>query len=116
MLSSGTAVVHLGLLNCGVKPGGEVIVQNFTFFSAFLICCGLYGYAIYLHNGHIVEGQNRIIKTYSQQVERIESRRNSINIRDNLREKEMEAFHQEAKSLLELEFNRIQIEFRTRMS
>lgn len=82
-----------------------------TFFSALLICCGLYGYAIYLHNGHIVEGQNRIIRTYSQQLERIESRRNSINIRDNQREKEMEAFHQEVKSLLELEYNRIQNEF-----
>ena len=30
-LSAGTAAVHLGLLNCGVKPGDEVIVQSFTF-------------------------------------------------------------------------------------
>ena len=30
-LSSGTAAVHLGLLNCGVKQGDEVIVQSFTF-------------------------------------------------------------------------------------
>ena len=30
-LLSGTAAVHLGLLNCGVKPGDEVIVQSFTF-------------------------------------------------------------------------------------
>ena len=30
-LSSGTAAVHLGLLNCGVKTGDEVIVQSFTF-------------------------------------------------------------------------------------
>ena len=30
-LSSGTAAVHLALLNCGVGPGDEVIVQNFTF-------------------------------------------------------------------------------------
>ena len=30
-LSSGTAAVHLGLLNCGVMPGDEVIVQSFTF-------------------------------------------------------------------------------------
>ena len=30
-LSSGTAAVHLGLLNCGVKSGDEVIVQSFTF-------------------------------------------------------------------------------------
>ena len=30
-LSRGTAAVHLGLLNCGVKPGDEVIVQSFTF-------------------------------------------------------------------------------------
>ena len=30
-LSAGTAAVHLGLLNCGVKPGDEGIVQSFTF-------------------------------------------------------------------------------------
>ena len=30
-LSAGTAAVHLGLLNSGVKPGDEVIVQSFTF-------------------------------------------------------------------------------------
>lgn len=30
-LSSGTAAVHLGLLNCGVGPGDEVITQSFTF-------------------------------------------------------------------------------------
>ena len=30
-LSAGTAAVHLGLLNCDVKPGDEVIVQSFTF-------------------------------------------------------------------------------------
>ncbi len=30
-LSAGTAAVHLGLLNCSVKAGDEVIVQSFTF-------------------------------------------------------------------------------------
>ncbi len=30
-LSAGTAAVHLALLNCGVDPGDEVIVQSFTF-------------------------------------------------------------------------------------
>lgn len=30
-LSSGTAAVHLGLVNCGVGPGDEVITQSFTF-------------------------------------------------------------------------------------
>ena len=30
-LSSGTAAVHLGLINCGVKAGDEVCVQSFTF-------------------------------------------------------------------------------------
>ena len=30
-LSSGTAAVHLALLNCGVRPGDEVCVQSFTF-------------------------------------------------------------------------------------
>lgn len=82
-----------------------------AFLSALLICCGLYGFVIYLHNGHVVEGQNRIIRTYTQQVERLEARKNPVNKRDNQREKEMEAFHQEVKSLLELEFNRIQNEF-----
>ena len=30
-LSAGTAAVHLALIACGVHPGDEVIVQNFTF-------------------------------------------------------------------------------------
>ena len=30
-LSSGTAAVHLALINCGVKTGDEVLVQSFTF-------------------------------------------------------------------------------------
>ncbi len=30
-LSSGTAAVHLALINCGVKAGDEVCVQSFTF-------------------------------------------------------------------------------------
>lgn len=30
-LSAGTAAVHLALLNCGVGPGDEVLVQTFTF-------------------------------------------------------------------------------------
>ena len=30
-LSSGTAAVHLALINCGVQPGDEVCVQSFTF-------------------------------------------------------------------------------------
>ena len=30
-LSAGTAAVHLALINCGVKPSDEVIVQSFTF-------------------------------------------------------------------------------------
>ena len=30
-LSAGTAAVHLALINCGIKPGDEVIVQSFTF-------------------------------------------------------------------------------------
>ena len=30
-LSSGTAAVHLALIGCGVQPGGEVMVQSFTF-------------------------------------------------------------------------------------
>lgn len=30
-LASGTAALHLALVECGVKPGDEVIVQSFTF-------------------------------------------------------------------------------------
>lgn len=30
-MSSGTAAVHLALINCGVKAGDEVLVQSFTF-------------------------------------------------------------------------------------
>lgn len=30
-LSAGTAAVHLALLNCGVRPSDEVLVQTFTF-------------------------------------------------------------------------------------
>jgi len=30
-LSAGTAAVHLALIGCGVGPGDEVLVQNFTF-------------------------------------------------------------------------------------
>lgn len=82
-----------------------------AFFSALMICCVLYGYVIYRHNGHIVEGQNRIIRIYEQQLDKLESERIPVNMREAQREKEMEAFHLEVKSLLELEFNRIQNEF-----
>lgn len=82
-----------------------------AFFSAVLLCCGLYGYVIYLHNGHIVEGQNRIIRIYDRQMKKMESTNPSVNIREKQREDEMKAFHQEVKTLLELEYNRIQNEF-----
>ena len=82
-----------------------------AFLSALLLCCGLYGMAIYLHNDHIVEGQNRIIRIYTHQIEKMELAKTPLNMRDSQREKEMQAFHEEVKSLLELEFNRIQNEF-----
>lgn len=82
-----------------------------AFFSAVLLCCGLYGYVIYLHNGHIVEGQNRIISIYDRQMKKMESTNPSMSIREKQREDEMRAFHQEVKTLLELEYNRIQNEF-----
>lgn len=82
-----------------------------AFLSALFLCCGLYGFAIYLHNGHIIEGQNRIIRTYAHQMEKIESSKTPMNMREIRRDNEVKAFHQEVKSLLELEFNRIQNEF-----
>ena len=69
-----------------------------AFFSAVLLCCGLYGYVIYLHNGHIVEGQNRIIRIYDRQMKKMESTNPSVNIREKQREDEMKAFHQEVKN------------------
>ena len=99
------------------KPLYEDILKKLShnilvaFFSAALLCCGLYGFVIYLHNGHIVEGQNRIIRIYNSQMNKMESAKLSLNIRDSQREKEMSAFHEEVKSLLELEYNRIQNEF-----
>lgn len=99
------------------KTQNEDIVKKLShnilvaFFSAVLICCGLYGYVIYLHNGHIVEGQNRIIHIYDRQMKKMESTKPSLNKIDSQREKEMSAFHEEVKSLLELEYNRIQNEF-----
>ena len=92
----------------GKKTSHGILV---AFFCALLLCCGLYGFAIYLHNDHIVEGQNRIIKTYIQQVKESESTKMPMSMRESQRENEMKAFHQEVKSLLELEFNRIQNEF-----
>lgn len=82
-----------------------------AYLSALLLCCGLYGFAIYLHNGHIIEGQNRIIRTYARQMEKMESTKAPMSMREIQRENELKAFHQEVKSLLELEFNRIQNEF-----
>ena len=82
-----------------------------SFLSVLLVCCALYCFAIYLHNNHIVEGQNRIIRTYALQVEKMESEKLPMNMRDSQREKEISAFHQEVKSLSELEFNRMQNEF-----
>lgn len=99
------------------KPLYEDILKKLShnilvaFFSAALLCCGLYGFVIYLHNGHIVEGQNRIIRIYNSQMNKMEPSKLSMNMRDSQREKEMSAFHEEVKSLLELEYNRIQNEF-----
>lgn len=117
-------LIHRGLLidfkmnkTTDNKPLYEDILKKLShnilvaFFSAALLCCGLYGFVIYLHNGHIVEGQNRIIRIYNSQMNKMESAKLSLNIRDSQREKEMSAFHEEVKSLLELEYNRIQNEF-----
>lgn len=82
-----------------------------AFLSVILLCCVLYGFTIYLHNGHIIEGQNRIIRIYARQIEKMESTKTSMSMREIQRDNEMKAFHQEVKSLLELEFNRIQNEF-----
>lgn len=90
------------------KSSHEILT---SFFCALVICCVLYGGAIFLHNGHIVEGQNRIIRTYNRQMKQMEAEKMTMNMRDSQREKEFSTFHQEVKTLLELEYNRIQNEF-----
>lgn len=80
-----------------------------SFFCVIILCCGFYGFAMYIHNNHIIEGQNRIIRTYTQQLAKIDSSKPTSIFNDN--QKEISSFHQEVKALLELEFNRIQNEF-----
>ena len=82
-----------------------------TFIAVAFICCGIYVFCLHLHDGHIKDGQDRIIRIYDQQLKKYESSHISGAKRAELREKELEKFHQEIKSLLELEYNRIQNEF-----
>ena len=51
-LSAGTAAVHLGLLNCGVKPGDEVIVQSFTFCASSHPITYLGGTPVFIDSEH----------------------------------------------------------------
>lgn len=82
-----------------------------SFLIAVIICCGFWAVTLYLHDGHIANGQQKIINTYVQQMKRYEADNNVHGAKGWKEGKELEKFHQEVKALLELEFNRVQNEF-----
>ena len=82
-----------------------------SFLTAIFICCGFYVFFAYLHVCKIEAGQDRIIHIYAQQLRRFDVSNDSYAFRDEKKTKELEAFHHEIKSLLELEYNRIQNEY-----
>ena len=82
-----------------------------SFLIAVIVCCGFWAVTLYLHDGHIANGQQKIINTYVQQMKRYEADNNVHGAKGWKEGKELEKFHQEVKALLELEFNRVQNEF-----
>lgn len=82
-----------------------------SFLTAVILCCIFWGVTLYLHDGHIANGQQKIINTYVRQMKRFEAENNVHGAKEWKDEKELEKFHQEVKTLLELEFNRVQNEF-----
>lgn len=89
--------------------------QVICFFIAILICCVGYGYVVCLQNQSLKEGQQKIISTFEKHVQQ----KNQVNnIPFNFKQKqeqeereERELAYDEIKSMLDLEFNKIQNEF-----
>ena len=90
--------------------------QVICFFAAIVICCGIYGYAVYKQNQTLAEGQQKIISTFEKHFEKGNNPQcnNSplpANIKQKQEQEEREKAYEEIKSLLDLEFNKIQNEF-----
>ena len=88
--------------------------QVICFFAAIVICCGIYGYAVYLQNQKLSEGQQKIILTFEKHIAKPNDacfNSFSVNFKQKQEQEEREKAYEEIKSLLDLEFNKIQNEF-----
>lgn len=82
-----------------------------TFFVTVIISIAVYGVAVYIQHERFVESQDRIVSIFRRHIAHPIKQSIQINNTLEYQQKEQEQFHQEIKSLLDLEFNRIQNEF-----
>ena len=90
--------------------------QVICFFTAIIICCAGYGYTVYLQNQSLKEGQQKIISTFEKHfIKDGNTKYNFVPFPSNnklkLEQEERELAYEEIKSMLDLEFNKIQNEF-----
>lgn len=97
----------------GQKPGfWEKYHQVICFFAAIVICCVGYGYVVCLQNQSLKEGQQKIISTFEKHVQQKNQANNTpFNFKLKQEQEERELAYDEMKSMLDLEFNKIQNEF-----
>jgi len=82
------------------------------FFTAMLICTVVYGIVAYIHYRSFVCSQERLVQLYQDNIEKAgDGRQLPANAYLQRYAKEQGTFQQEVKSMLDLEFNRIQHEF-----
>ncbi len=95
------------------KPGfWDKYHQVICFFAAIIICCAGYWYVVRLQNQSLKEGQQKIISTFEKHVQQKNQINNTpFNFKLNLEQEERELAYDEIKSMLDLEFNKIQNEF-----
>lgn len=82
-----------------------------SFFVAVILSVAVYVVAVYIQHDRFVESQDRIVAIFSHQVSLPIKQQFQVNKTIQQQQEEQEQFHQEIKSLLDLEFNRIQNEF-----
>ncbi len=82
-----------------------------TFFVTVILSIAVYGVAVYIQHERFVESQERIVSIFRCQTTHPTKQLVRFNKTIQQQQEELEQFHQEIKSLLDLEFNRIQNEF-----
>lgn len=86
--------------------------QIICFYSAIVICCGIYVFAVCLQNHYLVERQNKIIQTFEAHIHEKSPLVNvPYNQTFNQCQVEQGKVFEEIKSMLDLEFNKVQNEF-----